>query len=100
MDYRGVINGKAAEHLPYTHFETMLTLSQPGGRLCPPIGFAWLKKIPNYAPGLRCLYVEVPLIYNLDPSVIWLNKNYNVVLILPTLVNKIKPDENSFKRCD
>ena len=35
--YKGVINGKAGKA---AKFSDTLTLSQPGGRLCPPIGFA------------------------------------------------------------
>ena len=46
------MNDKAGKAAALPKFSDMLTLSQPGGgRLCPPIGFACLKKIPHYAPA-------------------------------------------------
>ena len=41
----GVINGKASKAAALPKFSDTLTLLQPGGRLCLPIGFALPTKI-------------------------------------------------------
>ena len=60
---RGVINSKADKAAALPKFsDTYLNpiSTKGGGRLCPPIGSAWPKKIRDYVPDMYILYPHRP----------------------------------------